>query len=29
VSHGLPVPALLLLFAAGGIVFGVTRLRPR
>ena len=27
--HGLPMPVLLLLFAAGVILFGITRLRPR
>ena len=27
--HGLPMPTLLLLFAAAVILFGVTRLRPR
>jgi hypothetical protein len=27
--YGLPLPTLLLLFAAGVIVFGLTRLRPR
>jgi len=27
--HALPMPTLLVMFAAGVILFGVTRLRPR
>jgi hypothetical protein len=27
--HGLPMPTLLLMFAAVVVLFGITRLRPR